>query len=155
MSDGACVFASERAHVEICLKFAEMLPARFSTPRIFLKSLGVAANLRRYEGEHVGGNSRPRRARGRKLQKGKMRGKPQSVRRAPPLTNQRQVLGREGVVPNDRRRLCRRIEQRGAGLRREDFVFLHAVFFVAQTANAPAISTWNSCDDPEKPASTP
>jgi hypothetical protein len=88
VSDGARVFASKRTHVEIGLKFAEMLPAGFITPRIFLKSLGIAADLRRDEGEHVGGRMLIRAEyAARKLHKRQMRGKPQSVRRAAALTN--------------------------------------------------------------------
>jgi hypothetical protein len=53
----------------------------------------IAADLRRDEGEHVGGRMLIRAENAaRKLQKCQMRGKPQSVRRAPPLMNQRQVL---------------------------------------------------------------
>ena len=54
-----------------------------------------------------------------------MNGKPEPVGGAPSLSDQRQIFGREGVMPHDRRRLCRRIEQRRARLRREDFVLLH------------------------------
>ena len=54
-----------------------------------------------------------------------MHGKPKPIGVTPSLTDQRQIIGRERVVPDDCRRICRRIEQRSTGLRRKDFVLLH------------------------------
>ena len=46
-----------------------------------------------------------------------MHGKTEPVGVPPSLADQRHVLGRKRVVPDDRRRVGRRIEQRRAGLR--------------------------------------
>ena len=56
---------------------------------------------------------------------GEMDREPKSIGVTPPSTDQRQIFWRKRIVPDNCRRICRRIEQRGPGLRRKDFVLLH------------------------------
>jgi len=60
--------------------------------------------------------------------------KSEPVGGASALTDQRQVFRRESVMPHDRRRLCRRIEQRRARLWERISCFFMGASFVAQTA---------------------
>ena len=130
MSDGALIFAPKWTHVEIGLKFAEMLPACFFAPRVTANSAGSHPICAAMKVEHIGGRRfvDAEHTAG-KPQIGEVHGKSEPIGGAPPLADQRQVLGRERVMPHDRRRVGRRIEQRRARLRREDFVFLHAASF--------------------------
>lgn len=121
MNNCAHVFAPERTHGKIGLQFAEMRTTCLLPFRIFFKRIEVVSNLRPNEGKHV-------RRRGfidadhpaRKTQVGETHGEAEPIRGAPALTDQREVFRREGVMPHDRRRVCRRIEQRSARLRGED-----------------------------------
>ena len=63
----------------------------------------------------------------RKTQIGEMHGKAEPIGGAPALADQRQVFRREGVMPHDRRRLRRRIEQRCARLGGEDVTRGHDI----------------------------
>ena len=54
MSNSALVVAPKGTNGEIGLKFAEMFPAGFVRAARSLRTLGVASNLRRNEGEHIG-----------------------------------------------------------------------------------------------------
>ena len=87
----------------------------------------VARNRRNLLGSHAicsamnasmsagGASSTPSSSTG-KPEIGEVHGKPEPIGGAPPLTDQRHVLGRERVMAHDRRRVCWRIEQRRARL---------------------------------------
>ena len=94
-----------------------MLPPRFTAARIGRKLLRFASDLRRNEGQHLSRRRflGPWRA-AWKPQIREMDGEPESIGGAAPLADQRHIRRRESIMPNDRRRVGRRIEQCGARL---------------------------------------
>src|SRR5271165_455717 len=103
-----------------------MLPSSLSTARIIAKVSRTSVNLPGNESQHVfrrflvDTHDPARMAKVCELNR-----KAEPIGGAPTLPDQCQVLGRKGVMAHDRRWVRRRVEQRRAGLRREDFVFLH------------------------------
>ena len=118
-SKGALVVAAKGANVEIGLKLAEVLATRFAPLGVNAEICRLACNLLGYEGEHVGRRRfvDAQRSSG-EPKTGEVHGESEPVGRSPPPANQRHVLRREGMIPHDRRRVRRWIEQRRARLRR-------------------------------------
>ena len=94
LNDSAPILPPERPRVEINLQVAQMLPARFAAARVGLKFLRLASDLRRYESQHLGRRRflMPLHA-AWKPQVGKQNGEPEQIGGAPPLADQRHVLG--------------------------------------------------------------
>ena len=127
MSKGALVVTAKGANVEVNLKLAEMLPTRFTTLGVSAEICWLACRLSRDESEHVGGRRffDAERSPG-KPKIGEVHGKSEPVGGSP-SANQHHVLRRERIMPHDRHRVCRRIEQRRARLWREDVTRWHDI----------------------------
>ena len=61
----------------------------------------------------------------RKALVGEMHRKTEPIGVTPPSTDQREIVGRKRIVPDDCRRIVGGIEQRRTCLRREDFMLIH------------------------------
>ncbi len=116
--DGSIILASKRANAKIVLQFTEMLPAGFGSLCVFTQNARFDLKLASDKGHHVGrGNLSTSENAAGKFQIRKVHGKPQPIGIPASLPDQRQFIGTKCVVPNDRRRIDRRIKQRRARLR--------------------------------------
>ena len=148
IGNGSIVPPSEGANSKIRLEFAEMRAARFVTLCICIEGFGCAPDLIGYKGHHVGRRDffRAKNAT-RKSQISKQHTEPQPICIAAPSQNQHQVIGREGVVPDDRHRVSRRIEQCRAGIEvKEFFEGSYVPTPASGSSNNGLIILWTPCN---------
>ncbi len=118
LEKGARVFPASKPEVQICLQFDKMFVTGLSAPGVTGKLFDPSPNLVSNKSQHIfwrrfiHADDPAWIAEVRKVY-----GKAEPVCLPASLPDQRQVLGRKCVVPDDRRRVCRRIEQRRARLR--------------------------------------
>lgn len=143
IGNGSIIPAPKGAKAKVVLQFPEMLTARFFSAGILVQDFRFNAELLTDEGKNVSGRyfADANHAAG-KFQIRKVHGKPQPICVPASLPDQRHFLRREHVVPDDRRRVRRRIKQRCARLRRKNFVFLHGRPLVAQMIVCASIRDW-------------
>lgn len=128
------VLVPKRAKAKVSLQLAQMLPPGFRAAGILIEHAGLEAELLGDERHQLDGRRlrRTQRPAG-EAQIRQVDGEPEAVRGSPALTDEGQVFGGQGVVPNDRGRVGWRIEQRRSRERREQGVLLQGGHFCCAT----------------------
>ena len=110
LRDRPIIAATERTNAQMRLYLTEMLTTGFVALCVFTISTRLNSELTGQKGEHVGsGSFFTAENSARKFQIRKMHGESQSIGVAPSLTDQRQIIGRERVMPDDCGRISRRV----------------------------------------------